>query len=202
MSKNKRKVTSKKRPKTFKLITILRNYLKKPTLLGLLLVIILIGRYYVDGYNIIHPPEVKEFSSHEARVIDGDSVVLGKLRIRMQGIDAPELKQECLDNKSNQLYKCGEVAKNYLIRLIDKQLIECTNEGLDRYQRQLAYCYVGKLNLNREMVRTGNAMAYSKYDKSFIKEEMEAKTNKAGIWASKFENPEQYRRAKHKVNKK
>ena len=158
--------------------------------------------YYVDGHNIAQPSEVKEFRSHEVRVIDGDSIVIGKLRIRMQGIDAPELKQECLDNKSNQLYKCGEVAKKHLIKLIDEQLIECTNEGLDRYQRQLSYCYVGKLNLNREMVRTGYAMAYSKYDKSFTREETEAKANKAGIWASKFENPEQYRRAKQKENKK
>jgi endonuclease YncB( thermonuclease family) len=192
----------KKKLNPFNAIATLKSFLKKPSFIGLLLIALFIGQYYIDNSNIAQVPVVKEFSNSEVRVIDGDSIALGKLRIRLQGIDAPELKQECLDNESNQLYKCGEIAKDYLIKLIDKQVVACTNEGLDRYKRQLAYCYVGKLNLNREMVRTGNALAYSKYDKSFIKEEMEAKENKAGIWASKFENPEQYRKTKLKKNKK
>lgn len=201
MSRTKKKIISKKKANAFKAISKLQSFLKKPSLIGLVLVILFIGRNYADNNNIIQVPEVKEFSNSEVRVIDGDSIAFGKLRIRMQGIDAPELKQECLDNKTRQLYKCGEVAKNYLIKLIDKQIVKCTNEGLDRYQRQLAYCYAGKLNLNREMVRTGNALAYSKYDKSFIKEEAEAKENKTGIWASKFEKPEQYRKTKLKKSK-
>jgi endonuclease YncB( thermonuclease family) len=199
--RTKKKIPSKKKPNPVKVISTLASFIKKPSLIGFLLIILFIGQYYNDNNNIAPVPAVKEFSSSEIRVIDGDSITLGKLRIRLQGIDAPELKQECLDNKSNQLYKCGEVAKSYLIKLIDKQVVACTNEGLDRYKRQLAYCYVGKLNLNSEMVRTGNALAYSKYDKTFIKEEMEAKANKIGIWASKFENPEQYRKAKFNANK-
>jgi len=203
MSKKKKKIAPKKKPKTSNLISLLGNFLKKPSLLGLLIVILFIGQYYFDHETLEKVPVKKESSSNSiVRVIDGDSIVLGNQRIRMQGIDAPELKQKCLDSKSHQLYKCGEVSKDYLIKLIDNQLVECTHEGTDIYKRQLAYCFVGKLNLNREMVRTGNAVAYSKYDKSFIKEEIEAKANKIGIWANKFEIPEQFRKAKLKTNKK
>ena len=174
----------------------LNNYFKKPTLIGLLLVLFFFGQYYYDNNS-----QRQGFQNNEVRVIDGDSLALGTLRIRLQGIDAPELKQECLDIKSKKFYKCGEVARDYLIKLIDYQTIECTNEGLDRYQRQISYCYIGEFNLNREMIISGNAVAYSKYDKSFLKEEQAAKLNKVGIWASRFKNPAQFRKNKLKAHK-
>ena len=46
---------------------------------------------------------------------------------------------------------------------------------------------------------TGNALAYSKYDFLFIKEEMQARWNKVGIWGSEFEKPEAFRRNKNIV---
>jgi endonuclease YncB( thermonuclease family) len=176
------------RRKTTKLKISLKSYFKKPSLIGFLLVIFFGAQYYINNN-----PELKEFNNKDVRVIDGDSLALGELRIRMQGIDAPELKQECKNNESQQLYKCGQVSKSYLTSLIAGQDVKCSNQGLDRYKRQLAYCYVGEVNLNQEMVRSGNALAYIKYDESFIKEEQEAKSNKAGIWSSKFKIPEKWR---------
>ncbi len=44
------------------------------------------------------------------------------------------------------------------------------------------------------MVRTGNALAYSKYDLYFIKEEMQARWNKAGVWGSEFTKPKVFRK--------
>ena len=167
----------------------LNHYFKKPSFIGLLFVLFFCAQYYyVNNY------QREEFKNSEVRIIDGDSLALGQLRIRLQGIDAPELKQECINIKSKKSYMCGEVAKNYLIKLIAQQPIKCTNEGLDRYKRQLAYCYVRNINLNREMVRSGNAVAYSKYDKSFLKEEKEAKLNKIGIWGSIFDYPSKWRK--------
>ena len=210
MSKNKKKGlsvkaskkrVSKKKLKTLKLVKVLGSFLKKPSLISFLIALLFIGQYYLDNKSSEKGAAVKEFSNGAVRVIDGDSIVLGKLKIRMQGIDAPELKQECLDKKSKLEYKCGELSKNYLIKLIAGQSVQCSNEGEDKYNRQLSYCYIGKLNLNREMVRTGNAVAYSKYDKSFIKEEMEAKLNKIGIWGSEFANPENWRKNKKSLRK-
>ncbi len=49
------------------------------------------------------------------------------------------------------------------------------------------------------MVRTGNALAYRKYDWFFIKEEIQARWNKAGVWGSEFEKPETFRKNKNLV---
>jgi len=170
--------------------------LKKPTFIGLLLVIFFFGQYYYENN-----PKREGFENNKVRVIDGDSLAIGTLRIRLQGIDAPELKQECINIKSKKAYRCGEVAREYLIQLINHQAIECTNEGLDRYQRQISYCYIGEFNLNRAMIISGNAVAYSKYDKSFVKEEQAAKLNKVGVWASRFKSPKQFRKTKSKIQK-
>lgn len=180
--------------KIIMLKNIIKNNVKYPTFIGICLSIILISQYYIS-----HEMHEKKFISTQVRVIDGDTIMLGELRIRLQGIDSPELSQECRNKRSMQFYKCGEVAKEYLIKLIDSQEVACTDEGIDKYRRQLAYCYVRDINLNREMVRTGNALAYSKYDLFFIKEEIQARWNKAGVWSSEFEKPETFRKNKNLV---
>ena len=43
--------------------------------------------------------------SRSVKITDGDSIKIGNSRIRLQGIDAPELKQKC--KKKNQEYSCG-----------------------------------------------------------------------------------------------
>ena len=43
------------------------------------------------------------------------------------------------------------------------------------YKRKLGYYYAGDININQEMVKRGYAVAYVKYDKSFLSEEIESK---------------------------
>ena len=46
------------------------------------------------------------------KVIDGDTIHIGSFKIRLHGIDAPEIKQVCR-NKDNNPYPCGVVAKDF-----------------------------------------------------------------------------------------
>ena len=45
-----------------------------------------------------------------ARVIDADTIVIKEKKIRLFGIDAPELNQKCLDNRSKH-YNCQKRVK-------------------------------------------------------------------------------------------
>ena len=56
-------------------------------------------------YYIGHDLHERRFIGTQVRVIDGDTIVLSELRIRLQGIDSPELTQECRDKKSMKLYR-------------------------------------------------------------------------------------------------
>ena len=126
------------------------------------------------------------------QVVDGDSLRSGDRDIRLHGIDAPEYRQSCRD-KDDTEYFCGKQAANALRGLVKGKDISCDSVETDRYGRVVAVCRVGDLEINREMVRLGWAVAYSRHSASYLGVETEAKRAKRGIWAGSFERPEDYR---------
>ena len=154
---------------------------------------------------------VNSFGSDEkdvfgiAKVIDGDTIKIEDKRIRLNGIDAPEIKQECKNEIG--IYNCGIASKVFLENLILSKNILCLYRELDRYKRILGTCYTvenvefkKKLtsvlgeNLNSKMVSSGQAVAYRKYSKDYIDDEKIAKNNKFGIWSGEFDMPWEWRK--------
>ncbi len=132
-------------------------------------------------------------SEKKIQVIDGDTIHIGKLKYRLFGIDAPEIKQIC--EKDNTKIQCGVIAKSVLKNKIADKIPECIVKDKDRYQRLVAECFIGKESLSRFMVREGYAVAYSQYSKDFIDDEKYAKENKLGIWSMNFQVPFEYRKS-------
>ena len=132
-------------------------------------------------------------SEKKIQVIDGDTIHIGKLKYRLFGIDAPEIKQIC--EKDNTKIQCGVIAKSVLKNKIADKIPECVVKDKDRYQRLVAECFIGKESLSRFMVREGYAVAYSQYSKNFIEDEKYAKENKLGIWSMNFQIPSEYRKS-------
>jgi endonuclease YncB( thermonuclease family) len=132
-------------------------------------------------------------SEKKIQVIDGDTIHIGKLKYRLFGIDAPEIKQIC--EKDNIKIQCGVIAKSVLQNKIADKIPECVVKDKDRYQRLVAECFIGKESLSRFMVREGYAVAYSQYSKDFIDDEKYAKENKLGIWSMNFQVPSEYRKS-------
>ena len=91
-------------------------------------------------------------------------------------------------------YSCGVISKEKLIDKINKSQINCVSSGRDRYKRYLATCYKDKINLNKWMVRNGLAVAYKKYSKDYLGDEIYAKENKLGLWKGSFIRPEKWRK--------
>ncbi|WP_455480134.1 thermonuclease family protein [Bartonella sp. B23] len=124
-----------------------------------------------------------------ALVVDGDSIVISSVRIRLLGIDAPELHQFC--GKKQTRYPCGLEAKRYLKRLIANQPVTCHWHKKDKYHRILATCGTKQVsNINASLVRSGWAVSY--YD--YLEEEQEARKKRKGIWKSNFQRPIEWRR--------
>lgn len=124
-------------------------------------------------------------------VLDGDTLDLKGQRIRLAGIDAPELGQQC--TKDHERYPCGKESAWVLQGLIKGQEIGCISEGKDKYNRTLSTCYLGDKNINAEMVRLGWALAYSHYSEAYVSEENIARTAKVGLWEGTFQTPWDYR---------
>ena len=137
-------------------------------------------------------------------IIDGDTVHIYSKKIRLEGIDAPEIKQQCkkpfikissvIGFQFNKSYSCGVMAKMKLIDKIDNSKIKCISSSKDRYKRFIATCYKEKINLNKWMVRNGYAVSYKRYSKKYVRDEEYAKENKLGIWKGTFIAPEKWRK--------
>ena len=131
------------------------------------------------------------------RIIDGDTIHIGKKKYRFSGIDTPEIKQTC--EKEGVLFYCGLQAKEILKEKIANFKITCIEEEeLDFFKRILAECFVNGESLSAYMVRSGYGFASRKYSKKFIKDEDYAKANNLGLWKSKFEYPWDFKKKKKK----
>lgn len=128
-----------------------------------------------------------------AAVIDGDSLRLGHIDVRLDGIDAPELRQTCHDRQGRSWW-CGRAARERLTAIIAGRNVACTTRGHDRYRRTLAVCAAGDVHdLGAAMVREGYAVNYSRYTSRYRALEAQARAAKRGIWQGRFEPPEDWR---------
>ena len=128
------------------------------------------------------------------KVSDGDSLRSGDLRIRLFGIDAPELKQRCAD-QNGVLWSCGASALYQLKALISKNKdLQCRLRDVDRYGRLVMQCFNGSTDIGAAMVLSGHALAYRHFSDLYIAEEEQAKTALKGIWRGTFTPPWEWRR--------
>jgi endonuclease YncB( thermonuclease family) len=131
---------------------------------------------------------------HITKVSDGDSLRSGDLRIRLFGIDAPELKQQCAD-QNGVLWGCGVAAQRQLNGLIGTNKdLQCSLRDVDRYGRLIMQCFNGATDIGAAMVRSGHALAYRHFSDLYIAEEEQAKTALKGIWRGTFSPPWEWRR--------
>jgi endonuclease YncB( thermonuclease family) len=128
-----------------------------------------------------------------ARVVDGDTLDLGGQRVRLWGIDAPELRQTC-SGKDGQTYMCGRDATAVLAELTRRRAVQCEKRDQDRYGRTVSVCRTEAGEINAAMVRRGWAVDYTQYSKGRYKaEEAAAKADKLGIWSGRFDMPADWR---------
>ena len=127
------------------------------------------------------------------RVIDGDTIHIGDTKIRLHGIDAPEMKQTCRTSKGKE-QMCGVLAKQALERLVKGQDVTCKGDTRDRYKRLIAVCYVGQLNINEQMIADGWALAYRRYSTDYVRAETLAKSRREGMWRTEFVPPWKWRK--------
>ena len=127
--------------------------------------------------------------------VDGDTLQWADRRIRLMGIDAPEISQTCQD-QDGTMWLCGQQARDFLAGLMVGG-ISCETASHDRYGRALARCInqAGQ-DLAAEMTRHGWALAYTRYSRAYEAEEQAARLARLGIWIGSFERPEDYRRRK------
>ncbi|EAI0017197.1 thermonuclease [Campylobacter upsaliensis] len=189
-----------------KTITLLKRILKAKKL-SLSLVIAIIALFFSFNqslsFNAFLPQDFKEqnlekeLTGKVSKVIDGDTIELlaktskenpynhiAKLKIRLYGIDAPELKQAY-----------GKEAKEFLSALVLKQEVNLIIENKDKYDRFVGTLFLKGQDINKEMVKNGYAHAYESFSKKYLAEQADAKMFKLGLWQDeRAVKPSEFRR--------
>lgn len=127
-------------------------------------------------------PHLFAFSAKVVKISDGDTITIlqGKqqIKVRLFGIDAPELKQPY-----------GKKSKQFLANLIAGKVVEVEENGKDRYKRTLGIIHYKGQDINAQMVLNGYAWAYIKYSRMYVDHEKLARENKRGLWQSNDPTP-------------
>lgn len=115
------------------------------------------------------------------RVIDGDTLAIGDARVRLAGIDAPEIAEPG-----------GAVAMgllNLIAAMADGVL--CVGADPDRWGRVVARCFAlpGGIDLSTEMVARGYARSDVRFSAGRPEAEAAARAAQAGLWACTTEAP-------------
>jgi endonuclease YncB( thermonuclease family) len=127
-----------------------------------------------------------------ARVIDGDTLDIERLGIRLHGIDTPETGQAC-SRADGSSWACGKAARDRLVALADRKRVRCTGSKWEPRRRLIAVCHVGDTELQGVLIREGLAWAFVRYSQDYVAREAEARTAKRGIWAGTAQPPWEYR---------
>ena len=130
-------------------------------------------------------------------VLDGDTFQLDGTIYRLDGVDAPEIDQKCLDQRGD-IWPCGVAARDRLSAQIGNRAVRCDDKGPDpdHKNRHLGICSIeGESGtLNAWLVREGWAIRYEPAAKGrFTAEETDARDNKRALWAGCFAEPREMR---------
>ena len=124
------------------------------------------------------PPTVEEFTGKVVSLADGDTVTVlvdkTQVKVRLEGIDAPEKSQAF-----------GAKAKTALSDLIGRKDVTVHATGTDRYGRTLGRIIIDGQDVSAVMVSKGFAWHYKEYsdDEDLAKLEEQAREQKIGIWS-------------------
>jgi endonuclease YncB( thermonuclease family) len=127
-----------------------------------------------------------------AKDVDGDTIEIGKTRIRLFGIDAPEGGQTCARDNS-EVYDCAAEASRALAALVARGRTVCDPKDIDRFKRPVAVCYTRGLDLGAELVFQGWAVAFRRYSDMYVALEDWARQARYGMWAGTFQKPWDWR---------
>ena len=134
----------------------------------------------------------------EIVVTDGDTFQLDHTIYRLDGIDAPEIDQTCLD-QSGEVWPCGVKARDRLSEYIGNRTVHCEDKGPDPIykHRRTGICSIegDATTLNERLVREGWAIKFEPATSGrFATEDADARVNRRGLWQGCFAEPRDLRR--------
>lgn len=126
------------------------------------------------------------------RAADGDTIMVGRKLIQLDGINAPELKQKCF-NRKNKRYQCGQNALKLMQKMVDNQQVSCRIRTENSFGLIIGDCFANGRNVAEQMVRRGMAVARGLKGRDYLPLEQKARQGQKGMWQGQFANSKVWR---------
>jgi endonuclease YncB( thermonuclease family) len=128
---------------------------------------------------------------------EADTLKLNGTTYRLDGIDAPELDQVCLD-EHRAVWRCGADARDRLTEHIGTREVRCDDRGADAAyrERRIGICTVegDSSTINQWLVREGLALNFDPYARGrYQGDQADAQENRRGLWKGCFVAPWDFR---------
>jgi endonuclease YncB( thermonuclease family) len=135
--------------------------------------------------------------AEDAIVKDGDTIQLAGVTYKLDGIDAPEFDQMCIDEHAEP-WACGVVARDHLAGLIAKRGVHCEDLGPSKAYNKwhIGVCTAEgeTTSLNQMLVLQGFALnVEADANGKFKQDEANARDKLSGLWRGCFVAPQDFR---------
>ena len=107
-------------------------------------------------------------------VRDGDTIEVGKIPIRLNGVSAPELKEPL-----------GHQSKRFMKRLVEGRSVRCELDGTKTYDRYVGVCFLNGKDIGISIIVSGLAIDCPRYSKGHYTK-YETKAAKKSIKLPKY----------------
>lgn len=123
-----------------------------------------------------------------ADVVDGDTLRINGVPVRLAGIDAFERQDMC------GAIRCGEAATQRLRQLVAGRVVICQERRRDRFGRAVSTCRADGVDLSAAMALSGLAGAFHLSPDEYAPEVAQARAARVGAWANQSGEPASVRR--------
>ena len=126
------------------------------------------------------------------RVVDGDFLTLGNLKIRLVGIDAPEAAQQC-NSAGGEYWDCAAQAGDRARSIIGLATrVDCYSSERNNYGHYIASCDADGRDVGALLVEEG--LAWPDQDRGYyLSEATTAQSDNLGVWQAPTPTPWEWR---------
>jgi len=131
--------------------------------------------------------QADEYIEGPAQVIEGDTLQFADIRVRIYGIDAPDIRQTCV--WKSKTVRCGVLSRDALKDLIFGASVKCVKRSVLADKTVIATCTADDRDIGRNLVHTGWSLADARQSKRYIPVQEKSRKARRGLWRGPFVKP-------------